>query len=451
MKKFIWIIVIVLIVFGFYWFFFAMNSSQNGTGGVNGLKSLFPFGGTSNNSTGTISNTQESPQGSNNQTQITPSYDPLVQLSNRASVGAIVLLPGGSVVQNTNSSATSTNSTTGTSTSLVTQSTISNPFLGDTLPVVRFAERGTGYIYDVDARGKNETKKTGTAIVRVAEAYFGDAGNSVIFRYLKNDNSTIETYVGHIVPPALGATGQFATIKGDFLPENIPSLVMSPDQTSFAYLFKTNDGVSGISIKTDGSNKKQLFSSSFDEWTLDWKQSILTATTKPAGDIPGYAYTVLATGVFQKIIGGINGLTTNISPDGRLVLYGTSGKNNIGLYVRHQNGDSTKLQISTLPEKCVWNKTSTIIYCAVPVTLDSSLTYPDAWYQGLTAFYDGIWKIDANSGTVTQLTDLESKSIDAENLVLDQSGNFLIFKNKDDGTLWSYDLRPVSIQKTSGI
>ena len=70
MKKFIWIIVIVLIVVGFYWFFFAMNSSQNGNGGVSSLKSLFPFGGANNNSTGTIANTQAPVQGSNEQTQI---------------------------------------------------------------------------------------------------------------------------------------------------------------------------------------------------------------------------------------------------------------------------------------------------------------------------------------------------------------------------------------------
>ncbi|MEI6316681.1 MAG: hypothetical protein WCO65_03075 [bacterium] len=447
MKKFIWIIVIVLIVVGFYWFFFAMNSSQNGNGGVSSLKSLFPFGGANNNSTGTIANTQAPVQGSNEQTQITASYDPLIQISTRASVGATILLPGYASLQVTASTSSSTSTkNTGTSTSVV-QSNTTNPFLGDTLPIVRFAEHGTGYIYDVDVRGKNETKKTGTTIVRVAEAYFGDAGNSVIFRYLKNDNATIETYLGHIVPPALGTTGQFATIKGDFLPENIPSIVMSPDQTSFAYLFATNSGVSGISMSTNGLNKKQLFSSSFDEWTLDLKQSVLTATTKPAGDIPGYAYSVLSSGIFQKIIGGINGLTTNISPDGRLLLYATSGKNNIGLFLQHQNGDSTKLSIATLPEKCVWNKSSTTIYCAVPISLDTSLTYPDAWYQGLTSFYDGIWKIDANSGATTQLTDLNSKAIDIENLILDQSGNFLIFENKNDGTLWSYDLRPVSAQK----
>lgn len=438
MKKIIWIIVIVLIVFGFYWFFFAMNSSQNGGGGIGSLKSLFPFGASNNNSTGAIPNSAAPSQNGNGGSQTAAPYDPLAQLSARAAVGMTVLASNYYSPVQIIASSTAVSSS---STPVSVTSTATNPFLGDTLPVVRFAEHGTGYIYDVDARGKNETKKTGTTIVRVAEAYFGDDGNSVVFRYLKNDNQTIETYVGKIIPPA--GVGQFGTVVGNFLPENIPNLVMSPDGTSLAYLFPTNEGVAGISIKTDGTGKKQLFSSSFDEWLLDWKQGGMTATTKAAGDIPGYSYSVLATGIFQKIIGGINGLTTNISPDGRLLLYDTSGKNSLTLFMRHQNGDSTKLDVSTLPEKCVWNKTSTTVYCAVPISLDSTLTYPDAWYQGLTSFQDTIWKIDANSGNATQVSDLEGKQIDAENLMLDPSENFLFFQNKNDGTLWSYDLRPV--------
>ena len=427
-------------VFGVYWFFFAGNSSQNGSGRKGSLLSLFPFGLSNGNTTGTVSTSTEGGNDTGNGNTATSTYDPLQQLSTRSIVGMTIVLPNYSVLQTTTATSTSK-----TSTSTAPAPSTDIPVMKSDVPIIRFAEQGTGYIYDVDAHGKNETKRTGTTIVRVAEAYFGDNGNSVIFRYLKNDNSTIETYLGRVIA-SVDPTA-FATVKGDFLPENIPNLVMSPDGTSLAYLFQTNDGTGGISMKTDGSAKKQLFSSSFDEWLLDWKQGGLFATTKAAGDIPGYVYMVQPSGTFQKILGGVNGLTTNVSPSGKLMLYDSSGKGKLSLFVRHENGDSIKLDVKTLPEKCVWNKNSTAIYCAVPVAVpDSGVDYPDDWYQGLTHFSDSIWKIDASSGNATQITGLEGKSIDATNLMIDQNETFLFFVNKTDGTPWSYDLRPAQAQ-----
>ena len=440
MKKIIWIIVIVLIVAGVYWFFFAGNSSQNGNGGKSSLRSLFPFGLSNNTTTGTVSTSTDQGSNTDNGNTASAPYDPLQQLSTRGVVGMTIVLPNYSVLQ------AAASSTSKTATTTVAPSTNNNlSIMKSDAPVIRFAERGTGYIYDVDAHGKNETKRTGTTIVRVAEAYFGDNGNSVIFRYLKNDNSTIETYLGRIVA-SIDST-QFATVKGSFLPENISNLVMSPDGTSLAYLLGTKEGTGGISIKTDGSNKKQLFSSSFDEWLLDWKQGGLFATTKASGDISGYAYLVQDSGAFQKMIGEVNGLTTNVSPNGKLMLYDTSGKGKLNLFIRRQNGDSTKLDIKTLPEKCVWNRNSTAIYCAVPIAVsDPSVNYPDDWYLGLTHFNDTIWRVDAGTGNATQISDLEGKSIDATNLLIDQNDTFLFFINKNDGTPWSYDIRPAQEQ-----
>ena len=440
-KKTIWILIIIAVVGLFVWLFYSINTSlKTGAGATDSLKSLFPYGVSDYTTSSTASSTTSTPE-----TVSTPSesgsvsYDPLIQLSNRSAVGMTVVTP--SYLPPVVISTSTKYSSTSTTNSSVYQSTI---FTKTKFPVVRFAERGTGYIYDVDARAQNETKQTGTTIVRVYESYFGDNGNSVIFRYLKSDNTTIATFLGKIIPPTSSDSGQFATIKGDFLPENISNLVMSPDGKRFAYIIPTSSGVAGIALNSDGTNKYQIFSNSFDEWLLDWKGGGLTATTKAASTVPGYVYLIQTTGVFQKILGGIDGMTTNMSPDGKTLLYNSADKNKINLFVRHQNGDSTKLDIATLPEKCVWSRDSIILYCAVPTYLANSATYHDEWYQGTAHFSDEIWKVDTGLGTSVKINDLESKGIDAIDLRLDPNENFLFFRNNNDGTPWSLDLKKVS-------
>lgn len=428
-----------VIVVGCYWFFFVMNNPNGGGNNtINSLKSLFPYGLNSNSTTGNniVTTNSNSVSTSGSGTSTTP-YDSLVQLSQRPVIGLTIATP----VPYTLASPVSSTTTSATSVTPVVAYR-SSIFDKTNLPVVRFAEHGTGYIYDVDARGQYETKQTGTTIVRVAQAYFGDNGNSVIFRYVKNDNSTIETYLGKIVPPADINSGQFATISGSFLPENISDLVMAPDGKSFGYIFPVIGGVSGLALNTDGTNKRQLFSSSFDEWLLDWKSGGLTATTKAADGVPGFVYLVQPAGAFQKIIGNVDGLTTNISPDGSSLLYDSSDGDKINTFIRHANGDSIKLTVSTLPEKCVWGKSSNVLYCAVPTFLPASTSYPDDWYQGVVHFQDQIWRVNVNTGVAVMVSDLDSKNIDVVNPILDSKENFLIFRNQNDDTPWSLDLRP---------
>lgn len=444
MKKIIWIIVVIFIALGIFFAFSAwQNSSQKNGSGVGNLASFFPFGETSvKPSNNTIGNGGGGGVIGNSGSSTSP-YDPLIQISKRQTVGMTILMPNTPFILNQVKNATTTGTSTvlsgATSTALILKAIDSKG-----LPVVRFVEHGTGYVYDVSVRADNETKRTGTVIARAAQAYFGNNGNTIVFRYLKEDNSTIETYLGQIIPSAL--VDGFANITGVFLPENITDLAVSPDTKSFVYLLPTSDGVAGISIRSDGSGKKELFSSPFDEWLLDLKNGGLKITTKASNGILGYMYSVSPTGILQKVIGDIAGLTTNASPDGRQILYDTSSTGQISLYVRQVNGNSVRLGVATLPEKCVWSKDSINLYCAVPIGLNSSESYPDDWYQGIAHFQDAIWKINTSSGSISQINNLESNQIDAVDLVLDTNESFLVFKNKNDDTLWSLDLRSANKQ-----
>ena len=376
-KTIIIIAVIILVLFG-VWIFIATRVPSSNTGTpANTSGSLFPFG----NNTGTPSGQTTTPKTTGGQTIITPSgevvEDPLVQISNKVVAGVTVLPPIVPVVVPpvTTKGATKTKTTTPSSTTPATKNTTSTPATTDAtpapvkkLPTVRFVERGTGYIYDVGARGGDTVKTSGTLVARTYTALFADNGNSVLYRYLKPDNKIISTFLGHILPPK-DATSD-GTVAGDFLPDNITDATISTDTKNIVFLLKTTSGSAGISMKSDGTSKKQLFSSPFSEWLLDWNQGGLMITTKANADTPGYLYNVFITGVFQKLLGGVNGLTTKMSPDGTEILYSSSGGGTFNLHIKNlKNGADINTGLQTFPEKCVWASDNATVYCGAGITV----------------------------------------------------------------------------------
>jgi hypothetical protein len=311
------------------------------------------------------------------------------------------------------------------------------------ISAVRYVDKISGNIYQTFADKIDERKFSGTVIPEVREAYLANNGESVIMRYLKSDRKTIETFVGNLPKEFLGAdTTGSNEVNGSFLPENITDLSVSPDNSKLFYLFNTGNTAVGTILDPLTNKKSQIFDSSFTEWTSFWpNKNIITLTTKPSANVLGYIYTVdVNKKDLTKVLGGINGLTTLTSPNGKLVLY---GNNNLNLSVYNINTrEVNTLGIKTLPEKCVWNKTSDGIYCAVPKFIDAK-EYPDSWYMGETSFSDKIWTINITNEKTIIISDMTSnigtENMDAIKLALDEAENYLFFVNKKDSYLWKLD------------
>ncbi len=312
-------------------------------------------------------------------------------------------------------------------------------------PAVRYVEKERGIIYQTYADIIKENKFSSTIIPRIYEAFFGNKGESVVMRYLKSDDETIETYIGRLPKEFAGEEPRDDNeISGSFLPSKISDVSISTDNTKLFYLFNLGDGVIGSSLEFSSNKKTQVFESSYTEWLSQWPTSnLVMLTTKPASGVPGYMYKLdINTKAMTKVIGDINGLTTLTSPTGRLVLY--AGDNlSLNLYDT-SNRNSLPVGIRTLPEKCSWTKDEVYIYCAVPKNIPQG-EYPDVWYQGIVSFNDELWRIDPATGITNQILNpaIETKGeeIDAIRLSLDDSSTFLFFINKKDNFLWEFSLK----------
>ena len=317
--------------------------------------------------------------------------------------------------------------------------------LTEFIPALRYVAQATGNIFQTFADKIEEKKYSKTIIPRVYEAYFGSRGESVVMRYLKTDDKTIETFSGTLPKEYLGADiSVLHEVKGSFLPNNIKDISISPDALKIFYLFTSNDSMTGTTLNFSDNKKVQVFDSPFTEWLSWWPNTkTIALSTKPSSSIPGYMYTLdLDKKSLVKILDNINGLTTLMGPNVKLVLY---SDNTLALYIYSvENGNSDVLGVKTLPEKCVWGKANDIIYCAVPKLINIG-TYPDAWYQGEVTFDDQFWKIDVKNGNASLVIDPITipggEEIDGIKLALDEGENYLFFVNKKDSFLWKLNLK----------
>ncbi|MEK7175582.1 MAG: hypothetical protein AAB693_02140 [Patescibacteria group bacterium] len=333
------------------------------------------------------------------------------------------------------------------------------------VPALRYVARADGNIYQTFADEIKEVKFTDTVVPKVYEAYFGNNGESVIMRYLKNE-ANIETFMGALPKEKFldksdfpstdksdfPKTSQNMKIIGSFLPENIldvsvkPATSLTPPYTSseIFYLLKIPGEVLGIISNLFNNKKLEIFDSQFTEWLSQWpNQKIISLTTKPSARVLGYMYIIDPDKKdFNRILGNINGLTTLMSPDGNFVLY--SGNNLLLQSYNIETKTSTSLGIKTMPEKCVWAKNNIEIYCSIPNSVGGG-EYPDIWYQGEISFTDQIFKINTETGKTNLLVDPISieggENIDGIKLALDENENYLFFVNKKDSFLWQLKIK----------
>jgi hypothetical protein len=289
-----------------------------------------------------------------------------------------------------------------------------------------------GHIYKMFLDTKVKEEISNSTIPSIYEAHFDSTAQTVIYRYLSVDkiiNSFIAT---------LGAA------KGEFLPQNISDLSTSLDKTKFFYITENSSGATGT-IGTFGDTKRDIiFNSPFTEWLSQWDANgRVYLTTKASYSVNGSMFQLDATKkTINKIFGGVQGLTTLISPNGSSVLYSSSTNTGprLGIFniAKHTTND---LNSYGLPEKCVWSNDSTSIYCAIPSVITGN-QYPDSWYQGLTSFTDYFVKFNAITGEKTTIANEADKiQVDGTNLFLNDKEDLLFFINKKDSTLWNLSLK----------
>ena len=381
-----------------YWLFFKPAATTPTAQNNQGLFSfLFPSSG---ERTGSSLGITQNNGTDNNNNQTTPSSSApikqkLIQLTSRAAVGAIF------------------NSKT---------------------QKIQYFEKSTGHLYETNSTGEIKNQLTITTIPRIFEAHWNKDASKALLQYFESENNTTRAFLTSSISTTTG------TVEGSFLPTDTKAVSISNEEQKIFYLNGNNPTV-GITAAIDNKNQRQIFSSPFGEFLVDWPtKDKISLLTKPSSESGGYLYELNPlTQSVTKILSDINGLTVLYSPTLGKILYSEAENSSINAKIYDvKKKSSVVFSQKTFPEKCVFsNLNSNKIYCAVPQTLARG-DYPDIWYKGLISFVDNLWIIDIEKGSSEMI--LNEGNFDMINLFLDGEEKFLFFENKKDGTLWSVNL-----------
>ncbi|MEK7622189.1 MAG: hypothetical protein AAB415_03340 [Patescibacteria group bacterium] len=305
-----------------------------------------------------------------------------------------------------------------------------------------YLEEATGNLFRTESDGRNNQKLTENSLPRVARAWWGRS------RLAKSDTLTlIAQYLDHqeAVVTLRGTYNLLATSSAELLGNAIPGvaahgLAIAPAGDRFFALTNTPTGVNGAITETSTGKVRTIFTSHFKNWTVSWPApAIITLMPRAAAGVSGTLYFLNPTsGVLTRVLAGELGLTTLVNPAGTKVLY-ARGLSALQIYSPRDN-KTTSLTIDTFPEKCVWAKDNVTIYCAVPND-PAEAQYPDQWWSGEVSFNDSFWQVNTDTGEAKIVFANNSaganRRLDAINLILDETGERLIFTDRSTGELWS--------------
>lgn len=424
MKKiliiFITILSIILIVF-IGWFIFLRD--KNIPAGE-AIGNLLPFG-SGDNLPQTTGDTPTTP-GENGQETGNQSGSPtnnLIHLSPDPVAGAIIL---------------TTRSNSGQSSASTT--------------IVRYVDRATGHIYDINPATMERTKITNQTLPKIYEAYFKSDGNAVLLRSLINDSDIAENLSLILTPPkTVRATSTIPSpqesealyaVSSVFLRGDIGSVAVGSGDTLFYNLREIS---SIFSSSFNNTKIRAILNFPFTDWRLATAENILVLSTKASAHVSGYTYTLnLTNGALTKLLGPLYGLTTNLNAGGNRVLYSYNESGRIKLFAKNLNDNKlSELLPTTLAEKCVWSiKNTDSVFCGAP-TDQIERGEPDAWYKGATHFSDRIWLFDTKNDVSRFLAEPKSSlnvDIDVSEPKISPKEDYLIFTNHNDLSLWALKL-----------
>jgi hypothetical protein len=313
---------------------------------------------------------------------------------------------------------------------LTTKAVAGFGFVGSSSTVIRYAERGTGHIFEIDTVSATERRISGTTIPRVVEAVFAHNGMGVA---LVSERG----YTRDIVAGFIDEKNESVDLIN--LPDNSsdPSFV---SDTMLRYIIVSENRTDGFGLDIENNTPSYLFSTPLRDIEVIWGENTYVYN-RPSATLQGALYRAgeKLTPVTISSFGFVGGVTDDY-------YIGSAMTNNeFNSYALNKNtSQRTPLAITYLPEKCTPEKTNTaFLWCASPLRT-ASTDFIDAWYTGSIQSQDLLWRVSIEDGTAQLVSDFLSESgrlIDVDRMGINHSGTNPIFRNKVDNTLWLYDTK----------
>lgn len=313
---------------------------------------------------------------------------------------------------------------------LTTRAIAGFAFVGTSTNLIRYVERGTGYIYEIDLNRGTERQTSLITIPQASQAVFSP--NATLVAVTSFGDTDIKT----TVLPAVSDTSPSPTLIA--VPNKAENIIFENEQTLY-FTLEQEGRTKGYAYNLKTLAQSELFTLPIAGLTMHWGQKVagIFAQTKPSVNLEGYLYE-LTGNTLVPVTEGAHGLIAQIGEADTIV-----SAINEGAYVSYSvsNGEELNQALFMVPEKCAFGAaTEAVVWCAAPATVTNT-SYLEDWYKGVISSEDYLWVVDLDDQTSTlegDIPNLAGRAVDVTNLAINTSANLLAFINKQDGALWLY-------------
>lgn len=299
---------------------------------------------------------------------------------------------------------------------------------------IRYAEAGTGHIYAINIITGEETRISNATIAGANKAKFSPNGKYVAFASGYTNQPTITLLT-------LSESGEVT--KTNVLTQKMVDFTFS-DTNELLYTEYSNSGQIGRALNPETLVGRTLFTIPFQSATVNWSADPNTphyVYTKASAKLSGYLYSLINGQIKRKNSAGF-GLTA-LANEEYVVITSLQGTEPTSYSMELSTDKKIPLPLITTPEKCVFTKIDTaILFCGYEQK-SFGYEFPDNWYKGLMSFADNIYLINIKTGQSSELMNIKSmtgRDIDIITMNISKSDRMLYFINKNDNTLWMYEI-----------
>lgn len=298
-------------------------------------------------------------------------------------------------------------------------------------PQIYFSEAGTGHIYSLNLQNGVETKVSNVTIAGARVAQIAKDGAFAVVKATDNESAPLT-----VVVFKNGTTESF-TIDEQVLEFTIT------DSNQLLYTISGPDGVLGRSYDLEGKVARTIFSVPFRQASVAWgnhSDSAHYVTPKTSRVLEGYLYKIEDNTIGRLPVSGY-GLT--VSPSNPFIAFTETKDDQYKLFLYNEESDtSTEVNSFFFPPKCVFSSQQ-MMYCGQDERTGNDGLFPDNWYRGEVSYADTIWSLNLEtleSKPLINTLDVSGRELDTVDFSLSGDEFSLYFKNKNDHTLWVYDV-----------
>ncbi|MDC1205591.1 hypothetical protein N8083_01965 [Candidatus Pacebacteria bacterium] len=304
-------------------------------------------------------------------------------------------------------------------------------FVGSSSDLIRYVERGTGHIFEINLTSGIEKQISLTTIPKVVEAVFSDSGTSVA---LITENNYTRDIVAGVIDEVANSVNFISLPEHSFEPAFILDTVLH-------FAVTAENGTTGYELDITTATPVKIFTILLRDVAIVWSADETHVYNRPTTLYKGSLYSVdsVLTTQTSGEYGFVGGVTDTHYLGSAIV------DDTLDSYALDRiSKERIPLPITYIPEKCIPTKlTASILWCASPFESPNE-SFIEDWYKGIVQSPDLLWLVDVELGEAelhSIFLEESGRLIDVDRISIDVFGLAPIFRNKVGNTLWIYDTR----------